>query len=208
MLTQLPDFELFKTTWHLRLSVWVWHSWWPVYSSIPRFLQWRTARCQSPINQRWTDSLLLGFMIHLDSQADCDDSIQLNSYFLGAQKRLDSWFQIMLAIESTIQVWFFQSYGKLERIQLNSIHSWDWMQNAANVHPFAHLPHLLPTYLANQLQSSQLFDVAGFKELHWFSLRWIKIDHSPVSLSSLYHWGDNLKGYLYLVNNDPNLVIF
>ena len=114
--------------------------------------------------------------VHLDSQAGCDDSIQLNSYFLGAQKRLDSWFQIMLALRSTIQVWFFQSYGKLERIQLNSIHSWDWMQNAANVHPFAHLPHLLLAYLANQLQSIQLllFDVARFKGLHQFSLRWKK----------------------------------
>ena len=30
------------------------------------------------------------FMIHLDSQDDCDDSIQIDSYFLGAQKRLDS----------------------------------------------------------------------------------------------------------------------
>ena len=30
-------------------------------------------------------------MIHLDLQADCDDSIQLNSFLLGAQMRIDSW---------------------------------------------------------------------------------------------------------------------
>ena len=125
--------------------------------------------------------------------------------FSGCSK--ETWFLIPNYVCSEVND---SSYGKLERIQLDLIRSWDWMQNAANVHPFAHLPHLLPAYLANQLQSSQLllFDVARFKELYWFSLRWIKINHSPVSLSSLYHWGDNLKGYLYQVNSDPNLVIF
>ena len=54
--------------------------------------------------QKWTDPLILWFMIHLDSQDDCDNSIQLDSYFLGAQKRLDSRFQIILALRSTIQL--------------------------------------------------------------------------------------------------------
>ena len=43
------------------------------------------------------------FAIH-DSQDDCDDSTQLDSYFLGAQKRFDSRFQIILAFRSTIQL--------------------------------------------------------------------------------------------------------
>ena len=99
-------------------------------------------------------------MIHLDSQEGCDDSIQLNSYFLGAQKGADSQFQIVLALRSTIQLWFFQSYGKLEQIQLNSIIH-EIQYKMLQIHPFAHLPHLLPTKLANQLQSSQLCDVDG-----------------------------------------------
>ena len=95
--------------------------------------------------------------------------ILLNSihFFLGNQRRFDSWFQIILALRSTIQVWFLQSYGKLERIQLmrfihiSSIHLWDSFAKCCKYIPFAHLPHLLPTYLANQLQSRQSFDVAG-----------------------------------------------
>ena len=57
-----------------------------------------------------------------------------------------------------------QSYGKLEPIQLNSIHSWASIQIAANtpLSTFASTPPHLN--LANQLQSSQLFDVAGTYE--------------------------------------------
>ena len=77
--------------------------------------------------------------------------------FLGAQKTLDSRFQIRLAFRSKMQVlvWFFQSYGKLEWIKptqfIHEIH----LQNAAN------LPHLLPTYLANELRRIQSFYAAG-----------------------------------------------
>ena len=67
-----------------------------------KFIQ--TSEVFNSLMQRWTDSPLLHCMIHLDSQDDCDDSIQLNSYFLGAQKRLDSWFEIIFALRSTIQL--------------------------------------------------------------------------------------------------------
>ena len=54
-------------------------------------------------------------------------------------------------------MWFVQSYGKLEPIQLNSIHScgaWDSMRNA-QIDPFAHLPHLLPTYALSKSVAKQ-----------------------------------------------------
>ena len=120
-------------------------------------------QCLTPnsLNQRWTNSPFLRFTIHCNSQVDLDDSIQLNSFFLGSQ------FQIILALRSMFQVWFLQSHGKLERIQLmrfihiSSIHLWDSFAKSCKYIPFAHLPHLLPTYSANQLQSRQSFGIAG-----------------------------------------------
>lgn len=35
-----------------------------------------------------------------------------------------------------------------------------------------------------------------FWELHWFSMRWMKANLLPVSLSSLYHRGDNFNRFL------------
>ena len=161
-----------------------------------------------PRKQRWTDSPLLWFMIHLDSQAGCDDSTQLNSYFLGAQKILDSQFQIILTLMSTIQVWFFQSYYKLERAQLNSIHSWDSQQNATNT-PLFTLASSPPNLLSKSVaKHSAIWCCWNIKELHWFSMRWIKINLLPVPLSSLYHWGDNLKDFLCQVNSNPSLSFF
>ena len=37
--------------------------------------------------------------------------------FRGVQRRLNSRFQIIFALRSTIQVWFLESYGKLEQNQ-------------------------------------------------------------------------------------------
>ena len=109
--------------------------------SLGRF--WKIFSCILYVGAAYgfTDSPLLQFTFHFYSQADCDDSIQLNSSFSGcSQKRLDSRFQIVLALKSTIQVWLFQSYGKLERIQLNSIHSRDSYAKMLQIHCTSHLP--------------------------------------------------------------------
>ena len=74
--------------------------------------------------------------------------IQLNPihHFLGAQKRLDSRYQILLALRSTIQVSLFQSYGELERTQLNSINSRDSFLKIGTANTMyilsAHLPQI------------------------------------------------------------------
>ena len=91
--------------------------------SLVRF--WKICSCILYVGAAYgfTDSPLLRFTFHLYSQADCGDSIQLNSSFSGcSQKRLNSRFQIVSALRSTIQVWLFQGYSKLERIstQFNS----------------------------------------------------------------------------------------
>ena len=49
------------------------------------------------------------------------------------------------------------NWSQFNSIQfIHEIHS-----KMLQIHPFSHLPHLLQTYLANQLQSSRPFDVAG-----------------------------------------------
>lgn len=54
----------------------------------------------------------------MGSEADSDDSIQLISVQLAAQKRLNSLFQIILDLKSNSQQRFFQSHDKLKQIQL------------------------------------------------------------------------------------------
>ena len=101
--------------------------------------------------QRWTDSPLLRFVIHLDSQDGCDDSTQLDSYFLGAQKRLDSRFQIILALRSTIQLMILSELWQTgaDSTQFNSFMSFD--ANCCKYTPFAYLPQLLPPKLSKSV---------------------------------------------------------
>ena len=67
-----------------------------------------------------------------------------------------------------IPVWLFQSYIKLERIQLSVIHTHflnsftRFICKILQIHP--HLPHLPQPTLANQLQGRQSSDVSGTSE--------------------------------------------
>ena len=100
--------------------------------------------------QRWTD--------------DCDDSTQLDSYFLGAQKRLDSWFQTILALRSTIQLMILSELWQTgtDSTQFNSFMSFD--AKCCKYTPLHICLNSFHLNLANQSQSSQLFDVAGTSE--------------------------------------------
>ena len=82
-------------------------------------------------------------MVHLDSQDDCDDSIQLDSYFLGAQKRFDSLFQIIIALRSTIQLMILSELWQTEADSIQFIQ--EPQCKMLQIHPFAHFPQLLPT---------------------------------------------------------------
>ena len=70
----------------------------------------------------------------------------------------------------SVHRWFkqiSQSYSKLEPMQLNSIDFWDSLAKRCKYIPFAHLTHFVSTYLANQLQNRQLFDIAlTFNEIN------------------------------------------
>ena len=119
--------------------------------------------------QRWWDSLILEITIHLDSQADSDDSIQLNPSFSGSSKEtqfpIPNYISIEVNDSSMIlsELWQNEadSTHEIHTHYFHSIHSWDLFAKCCRYISFVHLPDLLPTYLANQLQSRQLIDVAG-----------------------------------------------
>ena len=140
--------------------------------SLVRF--WKICSCILYVGAAYgfTDSPLLWFTFHLYSQADCDDSIQLNPPFSGcSQKRLDSRFQIVLALRSTIQVWLFQGYGKLERIQLNSIHPRVSFAKCCKytVHPICTFASSPPNLLSKSIaKQTVIWCCWHLKELHWF----------------------------------------
>ena len=114
--------------------------------------------------QRWTDSPLLRFMIHLDSQDDCDDSIQLDSYFLGAQKRLDSRFQIILALRSTIQLMILSELWQTgaDSTQFNSFRSFN--AKCCKYTPLHICLNSSPPKLSKSVAKQSVFDVAGTYE--------------------------------------------
>ena len=124
--------------------------------------------------------------------------IHFNSSFSGWSK--ETLFPIPL--RSAIQVWFFQSFAKLKWIQLmryihiSSTHPWDSFAKCCKYIPFAHLLHLLLTYL-------HVAYVAGPSKSCINSNEIIKINLLTVSLSSLYHWGDKLNRCSILMNSDP-----
>ena len=100
--------------------------------------------------------------------------IQFNSIHLFSgcsQRSLDSRFQIVLAYRSTIQVWLFQSYGKLERIQLNSINSRVSFAKCCKytVHPICTFASSPPNLLSKSIaKQTVIWCCWHFKELHWF----------------------------------------
>ena len=130
--------------------------------------------CNFTYQQKRTDSPLLRFTIHLDSQADCDDSTQLNVSFSGCSKEtrfpIPNYIRIVANNSSMILSELWQTGA--DSTQLNS---WDSFVKCCKYIPFAHLPDLLPTYLANQLQSRQLIISCcwHFKESHGL-MRWDK----------------------------------
>ena len=156
-----------------------------------------TVLIESTKKQRWTDSPLLRFMIHLDSQDDCDDSTQLDSYFLGAQKRLDSRFQIILALRSTIQLMILSELWQTgaDSTQFNSFMSFN--AKCCKYTPLHICLNSSPPKLSKSVaKQSVIWCCWHFWELHWFSMRWMKANLLPVSLSSLYHRGDNFNRFL------------
>ena len=143
-----------------------------------------------PNDERRTDSPLLRFMIHLDSQDDCDDSTQLDSYFLGAQKRLDSRFQIILALRSTIQLMILSELWQTgaDSTQFNSFMSFN--AKCCKYTPLHICLNSSPPKLSKSVaKQSVIWCCWHFWELHWFSMRWIKVNLLPVSLSSLHQIG-------------------
>ena len=115
--------------------------------------------------QRWTDSLLLRFMIHLDSQDDCDDSIELDSFFPGCSKEtrfpIPNYISIEVNGSTHDSFRAMATWSRFNSIQFNHELQCKMLQ----IHPictFASSPPQLN--LANQLQSSQLIDVAGTSE--------------------------------------------
>ena len=77
---------------------------------------------------------------------------------------------------------------------ISSIHLLDSFAKFCKYIPFAHLPHLLPTYSAKQLQSTQSVAAAGTSN-SCIEFQWHRKYLFPVLLSSLYRWGDNLNKF-------------
>ena len=95
---------------------------------------------------------------------------------------------IIVSLRSTIQVWFFQSYANwsgFNSIQLyHDIHG--IFLKMLQIHPLWTFalspPNLLSKSAAKQ---TVIWCCWHFKELHWFSMRQIKINLLPVSLWQL-----------------------
>ena len=109
-------------------------------------------RCKILFNsqQRWTDSPFSWFIIHLDSQAYCDDSIQLNSSYSGCSEEtrfeISNFINIDFNDSSKITSKLYQTGPDSTQCDsytfpqfIHEIH----LQNTANTSPFASSP---PTY--------------------------------------------------------------
>ena len=177
----------------------------PIHLSIHRLLLtkcWNFC-CENTYSlQRWTDSPLLWFMIHLDSQAGCDNSIQLNSYFPRCSREtrflIPNYISIEVNDSSVILSELWQTGTDLTQF----IH--EIQCKMLQIHPFAHLPHIFPTYLPNQFNAVSYLMWLALQRAALIFNEMNKINFLHVSLSSLYHWGYNLKVLYSGQDSDPN----
>ena len=91
-------------------------------------------------------------------------------------------------------------------IHISSIHFWDSFEKCCKYIPFAHLPKLLPTYLAISVsKQTDIWCCWHFKQLHWFSMRSIfYLCHClPLTIEETTYISFCIPN-----DSDPNLVTF
>ena len=129
------------------------------------------------------------FTIYLDLQADCDDSFQFVFFWAVKKDSIPDTIEVSLSELCQTEV---DSTHEIHTHFLNS--SMRFLCKMLQIIPFAHLPHLLLTYLAY---------VAGPSKSCINSNEIIKMNLLTVSLSSLYRCGDELNRFSILMNSDP-----
>ena len=131
--------------------------------------------------QSWRGSPLLRFMTQLDSQDDCDDSIQLDSYFLSAPNTLNSRFQIILALRRMIQLMILLELCQTwaDSTQFNSFMSFN--AKCCKYTPLHICLNSSPPKLSKSVAKQLVIWCCWhFWELHSFSMRWIKVNILPL----------------------------